>query len=182
MTNKVLYITGRGGDHTKGLGGYISTLVPSYSGISVSIPFLRKNIDDQIAELRIAITNHGSGTLIANSYGAYLTLLSLIDFDHQLEQVVLLSPVLGKAMAKDRMYYSRPPASVRVSNAVQEHRLNLPNRSFIYIGDKDELYDKELLATFAEIIGEECIYVICGQRHNIDKDVMQDILKAVLYL
>ena len=56
MTDKVLYITGRGGDHTKGLDGYISTLVPSYSGVSVSVQFLKQDVDEQIAEIRRAIT------------------------------------------------------------------------------------------------------------------------------
>lgn len=180
MTDKVLYITGRGGDHTKGLGGYISTLVSNYSGVSVSVPFLRQDVDDQIAEIRKAITDHGDGTLIANSYGAYLTLLSLIDLEHELEQVVFLSPVLGKAMAKDRMYYSRPPATVRVSNAVKERRINLPARTAIFVGTEDELYDPPLLATYTEIIGESNVYVLEGQRHNLDKDVMQDILRARL--
>ena len=179
MTN-VLYITGRGGDHTKGLGGYISTIVPNYSGISVSVPFLRRDLDEQIAEIRKAISDQGVGTLIANSYGAYLTLLSLIDFEHQLEQVVLLSPVLGKAMAKNRMYFSRPPATARLSNAVKEKRINLPERTAIFIGDRDELYDPPLLATYTEIIGESNVYVLEGQCHNLDKDVMQDILKARL--
>jgi len=179
---KVLYVTGRGGDHTKGLGGHISTLVSDYSGISVDVPFLRQEIDDQIKAIRAAITDLVDGTLIANSYGAYLTLLSLIDFEHQLEQVVLLSPVLGAAMAKDRMYYSRPPATARIRNAVQERRVNLPERSAIFIGDKDELYDPPLLATYAEMMGEHKVFVLQGERHNLAKDVMQDILRDRLDL
>jgi len=177
---RVLYITGRGGDHTRGLGGYISTLVSEYSGVSISVPFLRQAVDEQIAEIRRAITNHGSGTLIANSYGAYLTLLSLIDFEHQLEQVVLLSPVLGKAMAKDRMYFSRPPLTKRLSSAIGEKRINLPASSAIFIGDRDELFDVQLLSTYSEMMGEEKVFVLNGQRHNLDKDVMKDILDARL--
>lgn len=183
LDNKVvLYITGRGGDHTKGLGGYISTLVPDYSGVSVSIPFLRQDLDDQINKIRNAIAECGTGTLIANSYGAYLTLLSLIDFEHQLEQVVLLSPVLGKAVAKDRMYFSKPPLTKRLSSAVEEKRINFPVNTAIFIGTEDELYDPQLLATYAELIGQEQIFELHGQRHNLDKDVMQDILKARLGL
>jgi pimeloyl-ACP methyl ester carboxylesterase len=177
---KVLYISGRGGDHTKGLGGYISTIVSSFSGVSVSVPFLRQDLDDQLAEIRQAINDHGVGTLIANSYGAYLSLLSLIDFDHQLEQVVLLSPVLGKAMAKDRMYFSRPPAAARLAKAVKERRISLPERTAIFIGTDDELYDPPLLTTFTDIIGERNVYLLEGQGHNLDKDVMQKILKAHL--
>jgi len=179
---KVLYITGRGGDHTKGLGGHISTLVSGYSGISVDVPFLRQDIDDQLSVIRAAISDCAGGTLISNSYGAYLTLLSLIDFEHQLEQVVLLSPVLGAAMAKDRMYYSRPPATVRIRNAVQERRVNLPERSAIFIGDQDELYDPTLLATYAEMMGENKVFVLHGERHSLSKATMQDILDARLNL
>jgi len=175
-----LYITGRGGDHTKGLGGHISTLVSDYRGISVDVPFLRQDIDGQLEVIRAAISDCSGGTVIANSYGAYLTLLALIDFEHQLEQVVLLSPVLGAAIAKDRMYFSRPPATKRLRDAVAEKRVNLPKRSAIFFGDQDELYDPPLLATYAEMIGEHKVFVLRGQRHNLDRDVVQDILKARL--
>lgn len=182
MERTVLYITGRGGDHTKGLGGHISTFVTDYSGISVDVPFLRQDIDDQIKAIRAAITDCADGTLVANSYGAYLTLLSCIDFDHDVKQVVLLSPVLGAAMAKDRMYYSRPPAAGRLRTAVAEKRVNLPERSAIFIGDQDELYDPPLLATYAEMMGEHKVFVLQGERHSLSKATMQDILNARLGL
>ena len=117
-----------------------------------------------------------------NGYGAYLTLLSFIDFEHEVEQVVFLSPVLGRAMAKDRLYYSRPPATVRVTNAVKERRINLPERSAIYMGDQDQLYDPPLLATYAEMMGEEKVFVLPGQRHNLEKKVIQQILDVRLEL
>lgn len=182
MSSQVLYITGRGGDHTKGLGGHISTLVSNYRGVSIDVPFLRKDIDGQIKAIRAAIAECAGGTVIANSYGAYLTLLSFIDFGHEVEQVVLLSPVLGAAMAKDRMYFSRPPATGRLKTAVAERRVNLPKRSAIFIGDLDELYDPLLLSTYAQMIGEEKVFVLEGQKHNFTKEVMQDILGARLGL
>ncbi|NVK01435.1 MAG: hypothetical protein HWE12_07825 [Oceanospirillaceae bacterium] len=177
---KVLYITGRGGNHTKGLGGHISKLVSDYRGISIDVPFLRQDIDDQLQVIKAAITDCSGGTVMANSYGAYLTLLSLIDFEHQLEQVVLLSPVLGAAMAKDRMYFSRPPATKRLRDAVAEKRVNLPERSAIFIGDQDELYDPPLLATYSEMMGEHKVFVLQGERHSLSKVTMQDILAARL--
>ena len=152
LDQPVLYITGRGGDHTKGLGGHISTLVSNYTGISVDVQYLRQDIDDQVEVIRAAISECSGGRVIANSYGAYLTLLALIDFEHELEQVVLLSPVLGAAMAKDRMYFSRPPATKRLRDAV------------------------------AEMMGEEKVFVLQGERHNLTKTTVQDILDTTLGL
>jgi alpha-beta hydrolase superfamily lysophospholipase len=180
--SKVLYVSGRGGDHTKGLGGYISTLVSDYMGISVDVPFLRQELEEQINTIRSAITDCKGGTLIANSYGAYLTLLSLLDFEHELEQVILLSPVLGTAIAKDRMYFSRPPAAKRLKTAVSERRVNLPERSAIYIGDNDELYDQLLLKTYSDMMGEDKVFVLQGEKHSLSKAVMQDILRVRLEL
>ena len=96
--------------------------------------------------------------------------------------MVLLSPVLGRTMAKDRMYYSRPPVTVRVSNAVKERRINFPERSAIYIGDQDELYDPLLLESYADMMGKDKVFVLPGQRHNLEKAVMQHILNARLEL
>lgn len=180
MDERILYITGRGGDHTKGLGGHISTLVSDYHGVSVDVPFLRQDIDDQIKAIRAAITDCGGGTVISNSYGAYLTLLSFIDFEHDVEQVVLLSPVLGAAMAKDRMYFSRPPATGRLRTAVAEKRVKLPKRSAIFIGESDELYDPATLATYAQLMGESNIFVLSGQSHNLDHDTIRYILNSKL--
>ena len=180
MTGITLYITGRGGNHARGLGGHISTLVSNYRGVSIDVPFLRQDIDDQIKAIRAAIAECAGGTVIANSYGAYLTLLSFIDFVHEVEQVVLLSPVLGAAMAKDRMYFSRPPATARLKTAVAERRVNLPKRSAIFIGDQDELYDPQLLSIYAELMGKEKVFVLEGQKHNLEKKVMQDILDVRL--
>lgn len=177
---KVLYISGRGGDHSKGLGGYLSTFVSDYSGISVDVSFLRQDIDDQIKAIRVSVNKCNGGTVIANSYGAYLTLLSLIDFEHELEQVLLLSPVLGKAVAKDRMYYSKPPATRKIAYAVAERRINLPEKSAIFIGDQDELYDPSLLATYAAMMGDHKVFVLPGEQHSLSKTAVQDILDSRL--
>jgi len=90
--------------------------------------------------------------------------------------------VLGAAMAKDRMYFSRPPATKRLRDAVQARRVNLPERSAIFIGDQDELYDPLLLASYAEMIGEHKVFVLHGERHSPSRAAMQEILGATLEL
>lgn len=52
LIQRVLYITGRGGNHTRGLGGHISTFVSDYRGVSLDVSFLSQGLDEQIKALR----------------------------------------------------------------------------------------------------------------------------------
>lgn len=172
----VLYISGRGGDHTKGLGGYIGTLAPHYDGISVNPEFLRQSIDEQIEAVRESLRGCNGGTVVANSFGAHLLLLALIEFEHDIQQIILLSPVLGAALSKERMFFSRPPATKRLMQAVEERRLALPTNSSIYIGSEDEGYCPILTSKYSDLIGEDRVFVLTGERHNLSKEIVQMIL------
>ena len=74
---KLRYITGRGGSATQGLGLYLSTLADDYQALANDAVLHRLSVDEQIntvTEFCKPATH-----LIANSYGAYLWLLSRIN-------------------------------------------------------------------------------------------------------
>ena len=93
----IRYITGRGGSGVGGLSAYLATLTNNYDVLPVDPDFLRQDIQQQIDTVR-GFIDQPSGNVIANSYGAYLLLLSLIDQASLPIRVLLLSTVLGRAM------------------------------------------------------------------------------------
>ena len=74
----IRYITGRGGSGIGGLSAYLATLDDDYDVLPIDPEFLLQDIQGQVDSTREFI-NFDSGNVIANSYGAYLLLLSLID-------------------------------------------------------------------------------------------------------
>ena len=77
--HRIIYITGRGGDANKGLGGYLKSLDPHRIGLSVNSDFLKLNFNKQVTVVAKLIHDFDSPRtfVVANSYGAYLLLLLL---------------------------------------------------------------------------------------------------------
>ena len=177
---KILYVTGRGGRLDKGLAAHLSTLVDDFKGIAVDVEFLRQPPIDQVAQIHEKLRADPARTVIANSYGAYLTLQALVDFEQALEYVVLLSPVLGVAMAKDRLYMSRPPLTGRLKRAMEEGRVRVPQRMQIVVGDDDELYSPTQFETVSQYFGSNVLKILRGEGHSLSRPCMQSVLQEIL--
>ena len=120
----IRYITGRGGSGIGGLSAYLATLDDDYDVLRIDPEFLQQDIQGQVDSTREFI-NLESGNVIANSYGAYLLLLSLIDQPRPSIRVLLLSPVLGRAISQERMLLCRRPREKTLHKAIAEQRLGI---------------------------------------------------------
>ena len=120
----IRYITGRGGSGIGGLSAYLATLDDDYDVLPIDPEFLQQDIQGQVDSTREFI-NLESGNVIANSYGAYLLLLSLIDQPRPSIRVLLLSPVLGRAISQERMLLCRRPREKTLHKAIAEQRLGI---------------------------------------------------------
>jgi len=178
----LLYVTGRGGRLDKGLAAHLSTTVDDFKGIAVDVEFLRQPPLDQVSQIHEKLRTDPERIVIANSYGAYLTLQSLVDLEEAPSHVVLLSPVLGVAMAKDRLYMSRPPLTGRLKRAMEERRVRVPQRMQIVVGDEDELYSPSQFNTVSQYFGSDVLSVLQGEGHSLRRESMNDLLKEVLNL
>jgi len=74
---QIRYITGRGGRIDRGLSAYLATLTRDYKGLAADSNLLSLSVDEQVECVR-EFTASGE-SLIVNSYGGYLLMLSLID-------------------------------------------------------------------------------------------------------
>ena len=179
MTEKLRYITGRGGTAQGGLSPYLATLSEDFSALAIDSDFLAQNFEDQVRATRhfCAIENTH---IIANSYGAYLLLQSLIDQPPLLSaKVLLLSPVLGRAMDPDRMLLSRPPREKTLHTAIEEGRIGLPVELNIVTGEEDEICDHKLATHFAELLGAR-VSILEGEGHMIDPNLVSQTVNRFL--
>ena len=178
----ILYITGRGGSLQKGLAVYLAGIADEFDGVAVSPQFLRQEPLHQVQIIQEKIKEEPTRPIIANSYGAYLTLLALIGIDVTPDMVLLLSPVLGAASAKDRMYYSRPPLTNRLEEDLSNNTLVRPKVTKLIMGDQDELYSSERISTIDSYFGMETAQIVAGEGHMLSQSTVQEFVNDNLML
>jgi hypothetical protein len=134
----------------------------------------------QVETIQSALKADPDRLIIANSYGAYLTLQALIDLDITPEKLLLLSPVLGVAKANDRMYLSRPPLTKRLKAALENKNISKPKKVKIIMGDMDELYDSDTLTLFDSYFGGKVVNILSGEGHMITEEAVCNAFESFI--
>ena len=172
------YITGRGGSGKGGLSAYLATLSDDYDVLPIDPDFLAQDIQAQVDTVR-AFTQLEDANLIANSYGAYLLLLTLIDQPPLNIRVLLLSPVLGRAISEERMLFSRPPREATLHRAIEQERIGLPQHLEIVTGESDEICDPALATWVGERL-EIKVSLLAGESHMINPRKVEEAVSRFL--
>ena len=170
----IRYITGRGGSGVGGLSAYLATLDDDYDVLPIDPEFLQQDIQGQVDSIREFI-DLDSGNVIANSYGAYLLLLSLIDQPPLPVRTLLLSPVLSRAISEERMLLSRPPRERTLHKAIAEQRLGMPSYLEIVTGQEDEICDPALALRVGGQLNIE-VSILQGEGHMLHTTKVSKIL------
>jgi len=179
---QIIYITGRGGDASKGLGAYLKELDANRIGLSVNSQFLQLDFHAQVALVSKLIGDFDSSNtrIIANSYGAYLCLHALIDAPCYLSRFLLLSPVIGAVLDRQAMVYARLPGCQTFDQAVAEKRLTKPSSLAIHIGSDDMGYSPQPFSQLCSSL-EGCeLNVIENQGHSLDRVTVQGVVHQFL--
>tara|TARA_Y100000385_G_scaffold155989_1_gene161798 strand:+ start:353 stop:907 length:555 start_codon:yes stop_codon:yes gene_type:complete len=172
------YITGRGGSGKGGLSAYLATLSDDYDVLPIDPDFLALDIQAQVDTVR-AFTQLEDANLIANSYGAYLLLLALIDQPPLKIRVLLLSPVLGRAISEERMLLSRPPREKTLHKAIAEQRLGIPDHLEIVTGGEDEICDPALARQVGKQMGIN-VSIFPNEGHMLESSSVKGALNRFL--
>ena len=172
----VIYITGRGGDASKGLGAYLKTIDPHRIGLSVNSTFLSLPFEQQISTIHNLLHRFdGPNTsIIANSYGAYLLTSAFINKPAIASQVLLLSPLLGLTLVEEEKFYSRPPNQRSWSEALEQGRMTKPSYLEVCAGELDGgACSPTVVLEFSELIKADQVQLIPEQGHQLDRSIVQ---------
>lgn len=173
----LIYITGRGGCLEKGLAPQLKSIADTFDGIAVDLQFLRQPPLTQVEQIQSKIAENSDRIVVANSYGAYLTLQALIDLKVTPKKVLLLSPVLGIAQAKDRMYMSRPPLTGRLKEAFESRSLAKPETFKVLMGNQDELYNKEQIDLIDDYFGVGSALILNEETHMLSHTAVKAFIE-----
>ena len=175
----VFYISGRGGSAGSGLGAYLSERYGLLGGLSLSYDWLSQPHEDQLAILSAQLSEaEAAGVpVIANSYGAYLTLLSLFDRQPLKTSVLLLSPVLGKTFLRGT--YIRPPGGRRFAAAISSP-VRKPAWLGLVMGAEDPGYVAETWNKLVAALQPDHHALLPGQGHSLEKGTVAGLVEAFM--
>ena len=180
LINECFYITGRSGSIHEGLGSFLKSRSQVVTGISLSDDFLHKPFNEQLAAIQndFSRIQQNSIPIIANSYGAYLLLNSMIGFPALQTRVLIMSPIIGTLVSE--LGYFKPPYASRVPTALANGTLPKPARLDICCGSLDNQCDLAALETLAETLQADRYSILDGQGHMIEKHIVAEVVDEFL--
>ena len=134
----IYFVSGRGGDLSRGLGAAVQTYPHHFSGRAVSGDFEKLDHAEQVQTIREdlgSMPEDEPKILVAHSYGAYLLLHALIHNPQRIDTLLLISPVTGAAMGNGRFF--RPPGTKALSQAFADRSISLPKQGALVTGELD---------------------------------------------
>ena len=179
---KVYLLPGRKGK----LDGFIGTLLLNRGydvyGREIDGAFEKLKISKQIEliqnDLKDNFWNEKS-IVIGSSYGAYLFLHSIMDFEKIPIKVLLFSPVLGKSRALPNRPIISPPRAKKLL----EYRINnrFPQIDIdVHTGIDDEICDPKLAQEIFLGLKDSNLTLVKGGSHQLDRDYIEDVLNSFL--
>lgn len=184
MADKRLYfLPGRAERLDAGLGRFIAKMGYSIHGREIVSNFALLRFADQLAliksDLEIGCWDVDA-RLIGRSYGAYLLLHTLADMNPFPGRILLCSPVLGAAVAKDGSFGSRPPRAEKLVKLAEIGAFPIPGYMEIHTGADDNGCDPLLAKRFASLVGNTKLKIVTGAGHELSGDYMKGMLREFL--
>ena len=172
----VFYITGRGGSLDCGLGAHLAETYGVEGGLSLSADWFQRSHEEQVALVRRQLDDAAAARapVIANSYGAYLVMLALLDTPPLGTSVMLLSPVLGKAVIGG--VYHRPPGGKSFAAAL-DSQIAKPSWLELYIGEADPHYAPATWEQLRAAIKPDRQEVFAGEGHSLSEDLVAGLVR-----
>ena len=180
MVSSICYITGRYGALETGLGEYLATLADEVFGVSLSRELMAEAPLDQVVTVARALERAEAerAPVIANSYGAYLTLQAMIGRGTLRTKVLLLSPVLGRTVTPTRM--SIPPLAKRLERALEAGEC-AADWLEMHVGEDDEGFDAERFAKVSQQLKSNLTMTYPGEGHSMTKNQVATISQAFFF-
>ena len=184
MQHQWLYfIPQPGEDFDDCLGRLMARMGYTIHGREIISDFARRRISEQVAligsDLQLAFWCRDA-VLVGRSYGAYLLLHTLADMDPFPGKILLCSPVLGAAVAKDGFYVSRPPRAEKLVKLAESNRFPAPHYMEIHTGAEDNDCHPLLATRFASMVGNTKLQIVAGAGHQLSEEYLQGVLSKFL--
>lgn len=185
MNDKVYLIPGRNEKLSGFFGDTVSHMGFDVYGREILPPFSQLQFGEQLAIIKNDLKSlfwYAGAKLIGYSYGGYLLLHSLAELEPFPGKILLLSPVLGAAMSKDKKYSSFPPRFKKLSQLAENGGFPPPCYLELHTGAEDDGCDPDLANRICSKIENSNIKIVMNQAHRLDPAYVADVLSRYLGL
>ena len=179
LITSIYYLPGRNGTISEGLGTFLWEQCNQLVGREVSGDLKGLIFEDQLEAIRKDLLDshwHEDGQIVANSYGAYLLLHTLIDMGPYPGNIFLLSPILGAVQTKE--FYFRPPSAKRLLQSFKEKTFPKPRSLSCIVGKFDWQSVPERCVDLCDVV-EGPLNIVPDGNHMIDPQLVQEFWLAV---
>jgi hypothetical protein len=183
VDRRVYFLPGRQERVSDGLGSAIVRAGFSICGHEIVNDFARLRFAEQLSLIRSDLQTtfwKPDARIIARSYGAYLLLNTLAEMSPFPGRILLLSPVLGAAVANNGFYVSRPPRADRFANVVESGEFPGPRYLEIHTGSEDNGCDPQLADRFAALVSDTRLHIVAGAGHDLGDEYTRSALREFL--
>lgn len=179
LITSIYYLPGRNGTISEGLGTFLREQCNQLLGREVSGDLKRLVFEDQLEAIRKDLLDshwHEDGQIVANSYGAYLLLHTLVDIKPYPGNIFLLSPILGAVQTKE--FYFRPPRAKRLLQSFAERTFPKPRSLSCIVGKFDWQSVPERCVDLCDVV-EGRLNIVPDGNHMIDPQLVQEFWLTV---
>ena len=179
--SSIYYLPGRSGRVAEGLGAFLQGQCDQLSGREVAGDLKRLVFADQLAAIRQDLLDshwHDDGRLVANSYGAYLLLHTLIDMEQYPGNIVLLSPILG-AVQTQKLFF-RPPGAKRLLQSFEAGTFPKPRILRCIVGEFDWQSESSRCVDLCDAVNGR-LSVVLGGSHNLNPEIVRNFFVTTEY-
>jgi len=177
--SSIYYLPGRDGRLKKGLGAFLQEECDQLVGREVSGDLKGLKFEEQLEVIQQDLLEshwHEGGQIVANSYGAYLLLHTLIDMEPYPGNIFLLSPILGAAQTQK--FFFRPPRAKRLLQSFEERTFPAPRSLSCIVGKFDWQSVPERCVDLCDAVNGR-LNVVPDGNHVIDPELVQEFWGSV---
>ena len=179
LINSIYYLPGRNGTVSEGLGTFLQDQCDHLVGREVSGDLKTLIFEDQLEAIRQDLLDSHwleDGQIVANSYGAYLLLQTLVDMESYPGNIFLLSPILGAVQTQK--FFFRPPRAKRLLQSFEERTFPKPRSLSCIVGKFDWQSVPERCVDLCDVVNGR-LNIVQDGNHMIDPQLVQAFWLAV---
>lgn len=177
-TRTVYYLTGQGGELSKGLGEALLARGLNVVGRELHGEFKTIGFANQINAVIDDLTTrswHDDALVVANSFGAYLFLHAQAAMPPYIGRVLLLSPIVGEFASESLQIGFIPPRSKKLFELAQSRGYSAPMCCEIHVGSEDWQSNPVSVSAFGRLLRIP-VHVVPNGGHMLDKGYVSEVL------
>ena len=181
--NKTVYLVPGRGNRLSDIGDIVLSLEYNVCGREIMPPFSSGAFSEQLGIIQKDLKAYSwdnDAKLIGHSYGGYLLMHALSELDPFPGDILLLSPVLGPAIDKERLYISYPPRSNKLLTLAKASKFPIPRYMEMHIGSNDNRSSLELAITICGMIPVAKLHIVLNQGHTLKKNYLEKVISGFL--